>query len=159
MCQAPFYANDDTIDCELSDVREHITCHEDSGHGWNSSPQGVDPRTVAGRLGHGGGGSTTLRTYSAWVVEADQRAAAALGARRPRVAPRRPGARSVRRRDLGPHLDPGIPAGPTRESHNRDGALPDEHQRCSHAGRTCQSRDAILTHYLHQIRRSRGETG
>jgi integrase len=45
---------------------------------------GVDPRTVAGRLGHSGGGSTTLRTYSAWVVEADQRAAAALAARRPR---------------------------------------------------------------------------
>lgn len=45
---------------------------------------GVDPRTVAGRLGHGGGGSTTLRTYSAWVVEADQRAAAALATRRPR---------------------------------------------------------------------------
>lgn len=36
---------------------------------------GVDPRTVAGRLGHGGGGATTLRVYSAWVAEADQRAA------------------------------------------------------------------------------------
>lgn len=47
---------------------------------------GVDPRTVAGRLGHSGGGSTTLRTYSAWVVEADQRAAAALAGRRPRRA-------------------------------------------------------------------------
>jgi hypothetical protein len=35
---------------------------------------GVDIRTVAGRLGHGGGGSTTLRTYTAWVGEADQRA-------------------------------------------------------------------------------------
>jgi integrase len=44
---------------------------------------GVDARTVAGRLGHAGGGSTTLRTYSAWVVEADQRAAAALAGRRP----------------------------------------------------------------------------
>ncbi len=42
---------------------------------------GVDPRTVAGRLGHAGGGSTTLRVYSAWVAEADQRAAAALAAR------------------------------------------------------------------------------
>jgi integrase len=50
---------------------------------------GVDPRTVAGRLGHSGGGSTTLRAYSAWVIEADQRAAAALAARRPR--PGRPG--------------------------------------------------------------------
>ncbi len=36
---------------------------------------GVDPRTVAGRLGHGGGGTTTLKTYPAWVSEADQRAA------------------------------------------------------------------------------------
>src|SRR5690349_19071241 len=36
---------------------------------------GVDVRTVAGRLGHGGGGTTTLRTYAAWVSEADQRAA------------------------------------------------------------------------------------
>ena len=36
---------------------------------------GVDVRTVAGRLGHGGGGTTTLRTYAAWVAEADQRAA------------------------------------------------------------------------------------
>jgi len=36
---------------------------------------GVDVRTVAGRLGHGGGGTTTLRVYAAWVSEADQRAA------------------------------------------------------------------------------------
>jgi len=44
---------------------------------------GVDPRTVAGRLGHGGGGSTTLRVYSAWVSEADQKAAGALNLRMP----------------------------------------------------------------------------
>jgi len=44
---------------------------------------GVDPRTVAGRLGHGGGGSTTLRVYSAWVSEADQRAAGASNLRMP----------------------------------------------------------------------------
>jgi integrase len=44
---------------------------------------GVDVRTVAGRLGHGGGGSTTLRVYSAWVAEADQRAADSLGSRLP----------------------------------------------------------------------------
>ncbi|ODU04289.1 MAG: integrase [Pseudonocardia sp. SCN 72-86] len=44
---------------------------------------GVDVRTVAGRLGHGGGGTTTLRTYTAWVSEADQRAAASLTARMP----------------------------------------------------------------------------
>jgi integrase len=44
---------------------------------------GVDVRTVAGRLGHGGGGATTLRVYAAWLSEADQRAAAALSARMP----------------------------------------------------------------------------
>jgi hypothetical protein len=44
---------------------------------------GVDVRTVAGRLGHGGGGATTLRVYSAWMSEADQRAAGSLGARLP----------------------------------------------------------------------------
>jgi integrase len=44
---------------------------------------GVDPRTVAGRLGHGGGGTTTLKTYTAWVAEADQRAASTFSARMP----------------------------------------------------------------------------
>ncbi|RTL61780.1 MAG: integrase [Pseudonocardiaceae bacterium] len=44
---------------------------------------GVDPRTVAGRLGHSGGGTTTLKTYSAWVSEADQRAATGIRARMP----------------------------------------------------------------------------
>lgn len=42
---------------------------------------GVDIRTVAGRLGHGAGGATTLRVYAAWVSESDQRAAATLGSR------------------------------------------------------------------------------
>jgi len=44
---------------------------------------GVDVRTVAGRLGHGGGGTTTLKVYSAWRSEADQRAADSLGIRMP----------------------------------------------------------------------------
>jgi len=44
---------------------------------------GVDVRTVAGRLGHGGGGATTLRVYSAWVAEADQRAAGSVATRMP----------------------------------------------------------------------------
>jgi integrase len=49
---------------------------------------GVDIRTIAGRLGHGGGGTTTLKVYAAWVSEANQRAATALGSRmkRPHVA-------------------------------------------------------------------------
>src|SRR5918997_3472653 len=50
---------------------------------------GVDVRTVAGRLGHSGGGTTTLRVYAAWVAEADQRAAAGLLARMP-VRPQLP---------------------------------------------------------------------
>ncbi len=57
---------------------------------------GVDVRTVAGRLGHGGGGVTTLRAYSAWVSEADQRAAAGLGAGMPtRPNPAEDAARSL----------------------------------------------------------------
>ena len=42
---------------------------------------GVDLRTVAGRLGHAGGGATTLRVYAAWVGESDRRAAEILGSR------------------------------------------------------------------------------
>jgi integrase len=59
---------------------------------------GVDVRTVAGRLGHGGGGATTLRVYAAWVAESDQRAAATLVGR----LPQRPGGSSaeLRRRAL-----------------------------------------------------------
>jgi integrase len=45
---------------------------------------GVDLRTVAGRLGHGGGGTTTLKVYAAWVSEADKRAAGAIASRLPR---------------------------------------------------------------------------
>jgi integrase len=39
---------------------------------------GVDVRTVAGRLGHSGGGSTTLRVYADWVSPADRQAAAIM---------------------------------------------------------------------------------
>ncbi len=44
---------------------------------------GIDVRTVAGRLGHGGGGTTTLRVYAAWVAESDKRAAGLLSDRLP----------------------------------------------------------------------------
>lgn len=44
---------------------------------------GVDVRTVAGHLGHSGGGATTLKVYSAWRSEADQRAAGSLAGRMP----------------------------------------------------------------------------
>lgn len=45
---------------------------------------GVDLRTVAGRLGHGGGGATTLRVYAAWVAASDRKAAELLGSRLPK---------------------------------------------------------------------------
>jgi integrase len=59
---------------------------------------GVDVRTVAGRLGHGGGGTTTLKVYAAWVSESDQRAATSLFARMPArpVEPAKPAARVER---------------------------------------------------------------
>jgi integrase len=47
---------------------------------------GVDLRTVAGRLGHGAGGATTLRVYAAWVGESDRRASEILGGRMRRPA-------------------------------------------------------------------------
>jgi hypothetical protein len=55
---------------------------------------GVDLRTVAGRLGHGSGGGTTLRFYAAWVDKVDRSAAAALAASIPRPDPARRAARS-----------------------------------------------------------------
>jgi hypothetical protein len=45
---------------------------------------GVDVRTVAGRLGHGSGGVTTLRVYATFRSEADQRASLAVTARMPK---------------------------------------------------------------------------
>jgi integrase len=51
---------------------------------------GVDLRTIAGRLGHGGGGATTLRVYAAWVGESDRRAAEILGGRLQRSRPPSP---------------------------------------------------------------------
>jgi integrase len=56
---------------------------------------GVDVRTVAGRLGHSGGGVTTLRVYAAWLAEADQRASTSLAARAP-VRPESPASSSER---------------------------------------------------------------
>jgi hypothetical protein len=45
---------------------------------------GIDLRTVAGRLGHGGGGATTLRVYAAWVAASDRKATEILGSRMPK---------------------------------------------------------------------------
>ncbi len=84
---------------------------------------GVDIRTVAGRLGHGGGGTTTLRAYTAWVSEADQRAAAGLGSGMPprpievdeterqQISPRQPYERvaaSLRQRILSGDIPDGV---------------------------------------------------
>jgi integrase len=49
---------------------------------------GIDLRTVAGRLGHGGGGATTLRVYAAWVAASDRKAAEILGSRMPKRQPK-----------------------------------------------------------------------
>lgn len=51
---------------------------------------GVDLRTVAGRLGHGGGGSTTLKVYAAWVASSDRKAAELLRSRMPSRRERMP---------------------------------------------------------------------
>ncbi len=68
------------IDTHLHNLRHYSATELIAG--------GVDVRTVAGRLGHGGGGTTTLRVYAAWVAEADQRAAQGLVDRLPeRPAP------------------------------------------------------------------------
>jgi integrase len=48
---------------------------------------GVDVRTVAGRLGHGSGGATTLKVYAAWVDEADRKAAKIMVTVMPKVEP------------------------------------------------------------------------
>jgi integrase len=45
---------------------------------------GVDLPTVSGRLGHGGGGATTLRVSAAWVAASDRKAAEILGSRMPK---------------------------------------------------------------------------
>ena len=48
---------------------------------------GVDLRTVAGRLGHGSGGVTTLKVYAAWVEQADRRAAETMAQIIPKPQP------------------------------------------------------------------------
>lgn len=53
---------------------------------------GVDVRTVAGRLGHGSGGATTLKVYAGWANEADRRAANTMATivPKPVAAPAKP---------------------------------------------------------------------
>ncbi|WNV83191.1 tyrosine-type recombinase/integrase [Umezawaea sp. Da 62-37] len=56
---------------------------------------GVDIRTIAGRVGHAGGGTTTMRVYAAFTNAADQRAAKKLGDH----LPPRPTGRAEKKRD------------------------------------------------------------
>lgn len=55
------------IPCRLHDLRHYSATQ--------MIANGVDLRTVAGRLGHSGGGSLTLKVYSHWTRPADQHAA------------------------------------------------------------------------------------
>lgn len=63
-------ANSVGVSCRLHDLR-HYSATQMIAHG-------VDLRTVAGRLGHSGGGAVTLRVYSHWTRPADQHAASLL---------------------------------------------------------------------------------
>ncbi len=64
---------------------------------------GVDNHTVAGRLGHGGGGTTTLRVYTAFVSESDQRAAEPLFSRLPARPEQRAASEQSRREPRSPY--------------------------------------------------------
>lgn len=75
---------------------------------------GVDIRTIAGRLGHGSGGATTLRVYAAWTAEADQRAAATLSARMP-ARRRLSSVPTAISRNRGSDIGQPEPAGPYRQ--------------------------------------------
>jgi integrase len=76
---------------------------------------GVDIRTVAGRLGHGSGGATTLKVYAGWVNEADRRAADTMATIVPRPVPLPPTPRgpyetiaeALREQIRSGHLKPG----------------------------------------------------
>lgn len=65
---------------ELPHIHLHSARHLMATHSLTS---GVDQRTVAGRLGHSGGGSVTMRVYAGFVPAADRRAAEVMG----RLAP------------------------------------------------------------------------
>ncbi|MCF7549313.1 tyrosine-type recombinase/integrase [Pseudonocardia sp. WMMC193] len=63
------------------DTHIHNLCHYSATELLTA---GVDLRTVAGRLGHGAGGATTLEVYAAWVAASDRKAAEVAAARMPR---------------------------------------------------------------------------
>lgn len=58
------------VRCRLHDLRHYSATQ--------MIANGVDLRTVAGRLGHSGGGAITLKVYSHWTRPADQHAAEIL---------------------------------------------------------------------------------
>jgi integrase len=73
-----------TIKLKLRSTRIHSLRHYSATE---LVAAGVDIRTVAGRLGHGSGGATTLKVSAAWVDEADRRAAATMASIIPRPVP------------------------------------------------------------------------
>jgi hypothetical protein len=77
------------IKLKLRSTRVHSSCHYSATE---LVAAGVDLRTVAGRLGHGSGGATTLKVYAAWVDEADRRAATTMAS----IMPRPVGVRNAR---------------------------------------------------------------
>lgn len=58
------------VSCRLHDLRHYSATQ--------MIANGVDLRTVAGRLGRSGGGAITLKVYSHWTLPADQHAAEVL---------------------------------------------------------------------------------
>jgi DNA-binding transcriptional regulator YhcF (GntR family) len=67
---------------------------------------GYNVRAAAGRLGHSGGGTTTLRVYTAWWSEADQRSAGATPIRMPRPKAAKTAATSKSVEDVPNSTDP-----------------------------------------------------
>jgi site-specific recombinase XerD len=55
---------------QLQDLRHYAATQLIAG--------GVDLRTVSGRIGHAGGGATTLRVYTHFLAAADRQAAEVL---------------------------------------------------------------------------------
>lgn len=138
---------------------------------------GVDPRTVGGRLGHAGGGTTTLRVYTAWVAESDQRAAATLSARmparspeafdrveyaktEPRTAPERI-AVAIRKQILDGTLAPGSPAPTQKElavEHHVSADPAHLSRLLTNAARRHGGTDVDLSDYELEVRRAGEES-
>lgn len=91
---------------------------------------GVNVSTVAGRLGHSGGGTTTLRVYTAFVSEADQRASQALLERLPSRPEQRTPAERARLEPRAPfeRIASDINSAVARGEHKKGDVLPGTHE-------------------------------